>query len=369
MISPSRGPERLVRAGQWLVALLFAYFLIQVGGAVIADLPLLSKPPTLEQFLDRAAVNGLENDLRPLESRRQALADQLQAVEQRQADGREAYDRDKAAFETWRATRSATAQSAQNPEVISRARQLDLQLERQRQRSEERQQLQQGLAGVEAAIAPKQRRLDGLRSQAEGRLAGARQRTELRVFAIRLLFVGPLLALALWQFRRFRRGEQWPFVWGFLLFALFAFFVELVPYLPPFGAYIRYGVGALLTVVVGRALIAWLKAYGQRLQREQAAPAEQRQRSIRYEKALQAISRNQCPGCDRSLPRHEGALPDYCMHCGLQLQYDCPSCSHHTLTFFPYCPSCGAAAGSAAGSAAGGPAADGAVSDGAVAAS
>ena len=30
MISPSRGPERLVRAGQWLVALLFAYFLIQV---------------------------------------------------------------------------------------------------------------------------------------------------------------------------------------------------------------------------------------------------------------------------------------------------------------------------------------------------
>ena len=355
MISPSRGPERLVRAGQWLVALLFAYFLIQVGGAVIADLPLLSKAPQREQFLDRPAVRGLENGLKPLESRRQALADQLQAVEQREADGREAYDRDKAAFENWRATRSATAQSDQNPEVLNRARQLDLQLERQRQLSEERQRLQQGLAGVEAAIAPKQRSLDGLRSQAEGQLARARQRAELRVFAIRLLFVGPLLALALWQFRRYRRGEQWPFVWGFLLFALFAFFVELVPYLPPFGGYIRYGVGALLTVVVGRALIAWLKAYGQRLQREQAAPAEQRQRSIRYEKALQAISRNQCPGCDRTLPRHEGVLPDYCMHCGLQLQRDCASCSHHMIAFFPYCPSCGAeAAGpAAAGSPAG----------------
>jgi hypothetical protein len=46
------------------------------------------------------------------------------------------------------ATRSATAQSDQNPEVIKRARQLDLQLERQRQLSEERQRLQQGLAAV-----------------------------------------------------------------------------------------------------------------------------------------------------------------------------------------------------------------------------
>ena len=349
MLSPSRGPERLVRLGQWLVALLFAYFLIQVGGAVIADLPLLSKPPGLEQFLDRAEVSRLEAGLSPLESRRQALADQLQAVQRRQEEGQESYDRDKAAFENWRAARAVTAQSDQNPEVISRVRQLDVQLERQRQLSQERQQLQRQLAGVEAAIVPRQRRLAGLRSQADAQLARARQRAELRIFLIRLLFVGPLLALALWQFRRYRGGEQWPFVWGFLLFALFAFFVELVPYLPRFGAYIRYGVGALLTVVVGRALIAWLKAYGQRLQREQAAPAEQRQRAIRYEKALQAISRSQCPGCDRSLPRHDGALPDYCMHCGLQLQRDCPRCSHHNLAFFPFCPSCGAAADAGSG--------------------
>jgi len=34
-----------------------------------------------------------------------------------------------------------------------------------------------------------------------------------------------------------------------------------VPYLPSFGAYIRYGVGALLTFLGGRALIRWRNAY------------------------------------------------------------------------------------------------------------
>ena len=36
-------------------------------------------------------------------------------------------------FETWRAARTATAQSDQNPELLRRARQLDAQLERERQ--------------------------------------------------------------------------------------------------------------------------------------------------------------------------------------------------------------------------------------------
>ena len=48
MLSPSRGPERLIRIGQWLIALLFAYFLIQVGSSLIADLPALGKKYGIE---------------------------------------------------------------------------------------------------------------------------------------------------------------------------------------------------------------------------------------------------------------------------------------------------------------------------------
>ncbi len=337
MLSPSRGPERLVRLGQWLIALLFAYFLIQVGGSLIADLPLLSRRPPQERFLDAARVGQLERQLQPLQQRRDQLQGGIDRLAERQQQAGEATAREQTSFDNWRSARSATEQSEQNPEVIARARQLDQLLREQQQLSAERSQLQGQLQRAQADLAAPQQQLEQLRGQ-------ARQRAELLAFAIRLLFVGPLLALALWQFRRYRGSDQWPFVWGFLLFGLFAFFVELVPYLPSFGAYIRYGVGALLTLVVGRSLIRWLNAYLQRKQREQAAPQQQRQRQIRYEKSLQALGRNQCPSCERSLPRREGVLPNYCMHCGLQLQRHCGGCGSQHLACFPYCPSCGLAA-------------------------
>jgi chemotaxis protein histidine kinase CheA len=341
MVNPSRGPERLVRAGQWLIALLFAYFLIQVGGALIADLPLLSSPPRLEQFLDQPAKTALEAELQPLQSRREALQEQAERLGERQQQAQARYEREKASFDNWRSTRSATAQSDQNPEVIARARQLDGLLQQQQQLSGEQAALAARLRQVQASIAVPRQQLQQLQSEAQGRFQAARQRAELRAFGIRLLLVGPLLGLSLWQFRRFRRSDQWPFVWGFLLFGLFAFFVELVPYLPSFGAYIRYGVGALLTFLVGRALIRWLNGYLARKQKEQAAPQEQRQHTIRYEKALQSLARSQCPSCERSLPRREGVLPNYCMHCGLQLQHDCSQCGALHYACFPYCPSCG----------------------------
>jgi hypothetical protein len=341
MLSPSRGPERLVRLGQWLIALLFAYFLIQVGGSLIADLPLLSQRPQQERFLDPARVGQLQRQQQPLQQRRDQLQEEIQRHTERQLLAGQAVEREKTSFETWRAARSATEQSQQNPEVIARARQLDRLLQQQQQLSDEGSRLEAQLQGAQKDLLPIEEQLEQLRRQ-------ARQRAELLAFAIRLLFVGPLLALALWQFRRYRSSDQWPFVWGFLLFGLFAFFVELVPYLPSFGAYIRYGVGALLTLLVGRSLIRWLNAYLLRKQQEQAAPQEQRQLQIRYEKALQSLGRNQCPSCERSLPEREGGLPNYCMHCGLQLQRNCEGCGSRHLACFPYCPSCGQAAGAPA---------------------
>ena len=342
MLSPSRGPERLVRAGQWAIAVLFAWFLIQVGASLIADLPLLSLAPQPSQFRQESALRGVQSRLAPLQEQEQQLQDQLADLTRRRGVAQENLRRDRQSFETWRAARAVTAQSDQNPEVLQRARQLDVLLEQERNLGEEQRLLEQRQEVLKKRIAP----LEEQRAAVELRFAqayeAARSRHEWVAFLIRLGFVLPVLVLSLRLFRRHRGGEQWPFVWGFLLFALFAFFVELVPYLPSFGAYIRYGIGALLTYLGGRSLMRWLRAYLQRKQSEQQAPQQERLQQIRYEKALQSLARRQCPGCERFLCSGDAPLPDYCMHCGLRIQTHCGRCDHHHPAFYPYCPACGA---------------------------
>ena len=341
MLSPSRGPERLVRIGQWIIALLFAWFLIQVGTSLIADLPLLSRAPQPSQFRQESAVNALQQKIAPLSDQDSLLKEAKRDLLQRRSQAEEELRRERQSFETWRSARTATEQSDQNPEVLQRARRLDDQLTRQRQLAAEQRQLEQREQALQARLAPLEQQQAALETKANRAFEAARSSHEWTSFLIRFGFVLPVLLLAIQLFRRQRASEQWPFVWGFLLFALFAFFVELVPYLPSFGAYIRYGVGALLTYLGGRALMRWLRAYLIRKQEEQQAPQEERLQQIRYEKALQTLSRRQCPSCERTISSSEAPLPDYCMHCGLRIKAHCPSCDHHHLAFYPYCPSCG----------------------------
>ncbi len=119
MVNPQRGPERLIRFGQWVVALLFAYFLIQVGASLIADLPLLSRQPQPNDFLDRPAIERIEQQIRPTEEQRSRVEQQLQAAQQELQAAEQSYGRARASFENWRAARSATEQSAQNPRWCS----------------------------------------------------------------------------------------------------------------------------------------------------------------------------------------------------------------------------------------------------------
>jgi hypothetical protein len=343
MLSPSRGPERLVRAGQWAIAVLFAWFLIQVGASLIADLPLLSRAPQISQFRQESALRSVQEAIAPLQEQQQRLQVEIGALRRRRGVAQENLRRERQSFETWQAARAVTAQSDQNPEVLQRARQLDAWLEQERQLAEQQRQLEQRQQALQTRLEPLQRKRSDLERRAQQAYAVALSRHQWIAFLIRLGFVLPVLALSVHLFRRHRGGEQWPFVWGFLLFALFAFFVELVPYLPSFGAYIRYGIGALLTYLGGRGLMRWLRTYLQRKQSEQQAPQEERLQQIRYEKALQSLARHQCPSCERSLAAAGAPLPDYCMHCGLRIQTHCQRCEHHHPAFYPYCSACGAA--------------------------
>lgn len=341
MYKQLRGPERLFRLGQWAVALLFAYFLTQVGASLIADLPSLSAAPDYETFLDQAGVAKLERAADEARKKIELLDKELAAQRDALATARRDYERGKESFDNWMETRRSTARSEQDPEIVARARQLDQQLHRQQDIDAGIQKTEKEKDAVQAALRANRDTVVKLREEANASYTKAVYWNSLKAFSIRLLFVGPVLILGIVAFRKYRKSPHWPFAWGFILFALFAFFFELVPYLPSFGGYIRYGVGALLTFLGGRVLMRSLQQYLERKRQEQAAPQEARKQDIRYEKALEAIAKNQCPSCERATPGTDGSV-NFCMHCGLRLFKNCPHCGLRHNAFFMFCPACGA---------------------------
>ena len=72
-----------------------------------------------------------------------------------------------------------------------------------------------------------------------------------------------------------------------------------MPYLPSYGGYVRYGVGLVLTVVVGRSVIVALNRYLDRQKAAEQQPDELRRTELNYDTALDRLAKSVCPGCER----------------------------------------------------------------------
>ncbi len=341
--------EKWFRRGLWLVALVFASFLIGLGGTVVGDLPKVETPLALDDFLDRPAAQALRAQVKEA---RQAEQDAQTALEQAQLQRNKARSESAAERETfnnWLAARSVTQRAEHNPEVLARTRALDAlkQAERSTQKAVEQQQ--QAALDARQAAAAAQQRLGQMESGAYDQLHTERRKVELRVFLYRLALTLPLLAIAAWLFVKKRKGTYWPFVWGFIFFALFAFFVELVPYLPSYGGYVRYVVGIGVTALVGRYAILALNRYLERQKLAEALPDQERRKELSYDVALARLAKNVCPGCERPVDLKDGKT-DFCPHCGIGLFDHCGHCSTRKSAFAKFCHACGttAAAKSAA---------------------
>ena len=332
--------EKWFRRGLWLVALAFAWFLTGLGSTVVGDLPKVEQRHQLADFMDpdqRAAANAA------ILGARQAGKAAQDALEQAQLDLQTAQADNRAARETfsnWLATRRVTERAEQDQELLNRTRELDglRQAERQAQSAVEAQQ--QAALNARQAESRGQEALSELEGSASVALREAQRGQELRVFLYRLALTLPLLVVAGWLFAKKRKGTYWPFVWGFIFFALFAFFVELVPYLPSYGGYVRYLVGIALTVVGGRYAIQALQRYLERQKLAEAMPDTQRRKEMNYDLALTRLGKGVCPSCERAVDLKDGKT-DFCPHCGLCLFDRCASCQSRKSAFAMFCFSCG----------------------------
>ena len=333
--------EKWFNRGLWLIALVFAGFLTGLGSAVVGDLPQVEHTLELEQFMDpvpTAAANRTRRIADEAQSAAEAAAEQaalkLTTAQQASQSSRETFD-------NWLATRQVTQRPEQDVELIARTRALDTLKAAEDKARQEVDKQNQALLDARQAAAAAENELDTLRRPASERLEKEMRGAELRVFGYRLALTLPLLGVAGWLFARKRKSAWWPFVWGFIFFAVFAFFVELVPYLPSYGGYVRYAVGIVVTIVVGRYAVRALAQYRERQLLAEQQPETVRREELSYDSALARLSKSVCPGCERPVDLKNPAI-DFCEHCGLGLFDHCRHCTTRKSAFARFCFKCGA---------------------------
>jgi len=333
--------EKWFNRGLWLVALVFASFLIGLGGTLVGDLPRVEQRHTLEDFMDPAATarQRAAQDAAQLAQRQAQDALEQARLQQKvaQSDSQAARE----TFDNWLATRSVTQRSEQDAELLARTRALDGLRVRERVAEQQVQAQQQKALDARQAEARARDGLGALQADAQTQLNAELRRVELRVFLYRLALTLPLLVVAGWLFARKRKSTWWPFVWGFIFFALFAFFVELVPYLPSYGGYVRYLVGIVVTVLVGRQAVVALQRYRERQLLAEQQPDTVRREELSYDTALGRLAKGVCPGCERPVDLKAAGI-DFCPHCGICLYDHCGRCDARKSAFSKFCHACGA---------------------------
>ena len=336
--------EKWFHRGLWLVAFVFAGFLIGLGGTLVGDLPKVEKQLSREDFMNAADVGAVRSTITGAQ---RAERDAGSALEQAQLKRRVAQDDSAAARETfnnWLATRRATQLAGQDLELVARTRTLDTLKDKERLADSAVELQQQAALDARQTLARERRKLAEMEQAAQQLFNVEYRKVELRVFLYRLALTLPLLLIAGWLFVKKRKGTYWPFVWGFIIFALFAFFVELVPYLPSYGGYVRYAVGIVLTVMVGKQAIVSLNRYLEKQKLAEQLPDVQRREELSYDTALARLSKCVCPGCERPVDL-KNLENDFCPHCGIGLFDHCLKCSVRKSAFAKFCHACGTVGG------------------------
>ncbi len=336
-----RVPEKAFGIAMWVVSIILAAFIVGLGNLVIGDLPQVESQVTQEEFADTATSKKIRDELRAIQERRGASDDKLAVARLQLEQAQKASQTGTETFQAWIQTRTATTNPQQDPEVLARTRELE-------QLKGNERAVQSAIDALESESLPLNQRESELNEQQSRLQASAFPAyekamfwQELRIFGLRLLITLPMLLVAGWLVVKKRKSDHWPLARGFVLAAVFVFFVELVPYLPSYGGYIRYGVGILLTFVAGHYLIKNMRVYLAKRQAGEQQAEEERRKLVSHDEAFKKMGAKVCPGCDRPIAAMEGSESNFCVHCGMTLYNRCTACETRKMAFFRYCMACG----------------------------
>lgn len=339
-----RAFEKITRIILTAVSVIFGIFLILLGNNILQDLGTWNARPDRELFLDNAKIRTYQTTLDQIGTERDFLEDNKNTNEKGFEAANEAYENEKESYDNWITTRQTLNSKEQDEIVLQKTRKLD--------------ELKQSVLKWKARIDADEISIE-LKDEEAGSIQTAIQSTEndgtvlydkafslynLKVFGIRLLFILPLLVGAIFLVIKYRKSKYAPFIWGYVLFVLYAFFFGLVPYLPSFGGYVQYSIGVILTIIIGYYVIKYLQKYLAEKKAEVMLSSEERSNKIVEETALKSYTSQTCPSCEHRYLTgitEKDSLPGFCTHCGLQLFSPCEACGKINFVHFQYCWSCG----------------------------
>lgn len=340
MSTSSRLTEKWINRGLWVISFIFTGFLIGLGSLIVEDLPKVQSHPQMIEFVSRGEYDSwkinIEQKERMIALERKDISpayDKLYVLKSN-------YQKSKENFNNWLSTRKATQDNSQNSEVLNYTRELEKQQNAIGQEEEQIRQKEKNLQMLEADLEQVRQQVRQMESQAYEKVDEIVRWNQVKVFLFRLALTLPLLLIASWLFVKKRKTKNWPFVWGFIFFSLFAFFVELVPYLPSYGGYVRYIVGIIGTFFVGQYSIKALQNYLEKQKQAEAMPSHQVKEKLNYELAHQRLTRSICPGCERNIDLKDPTR-NFCMHCGTNIFNFCTQCNTRKNSFAKFCHSCG----------------------------
>ena len=350
--------KKLEKTSQLLyysISVVLCVFLILFANKIIDDLDTATVKPEVKNFINEARMSGLTEKHIALQGEIEELTNKNDLIEKTATTARGNYANEKESFENWLKTRKTLGSPGKDQEVLDRAQRLDAYYKIEQ---DWRLQYNARQALVEEKTKQQeqtQKLIDQETQRAEEQLQAELKRYDLKVFLVRLLFVGPILALGVFFFIRYRKHKFWPLFFGFTLFSFYAFFFGLVPYLPSYGGYIRYAVGIALSAGLGYYAIKTIRAYMERKQEELKVSTPERAKNVRLEVAEKALDNHYCPSCGKDFIRKKWESPlastendifkfvtDFCRHCGLELFSACTTCGNKNFSHLPFCASCGA---------------------------
>ncbi len=267
----------------------------------------------------------------------------------------EDYKAEKESFETWVAARKSIGLASEDTAIRKRANALDELHKVKKSWEQEVDKVQTQINAIN-----NENNLINDKIKAEKQLAFEVYEEEmhsfnLRIFMIRFGIMIPILLLGVFFFFKFRNHKYWPIFLGYIIFSVYSFFVGVVPYFPAYGGYVRYTIGILLCIVVGKYSIDWLKNYIARRKEEieKAAKSPKKDRFKNVDLAEKALKNHNCPSCGKdflnlkwtnqseSKVNTDGTATDFCRYCGTQLFAPCQKCDHVNFVHLPFCVSCG----------------------------